>query len=179
MWLGGVFDYEKIIKDIDNLNKIITNPDNWNNINLINVSQEKLKQNNSVINDFDFALNQFKEFREYIEIYDSLNDNDIKELVNKINELKRQCEKIKIKSLLNKETDDCNAFIEIHAGAGGTESQDWADMLSRMYQRFAEKNDYKYKIIDFQRGEEAGQKYYDEHIRFQKLWLFKKWIWNS
>ena len=158
MWLGGVFDYEKIIKDIDNLNKIITNPDNWNNINLINLSQEKLKQNNSVINDFDFVLNQFKEFREYIEIFDSLNDNDIEELVNKINELKRQCEKIKIKSLLNKETDDCNAFIEIHAGAGGTESQDWADMLSRMYQRFAEKNDYKYKIIDFQRGEEAGLK---------------------
>ena len=72
--------------------------------------------------------------------------------------MKRKCEKIKIKSLLNNETDDCNAFVEIHAGAGGTESQDWAEMLSRMYQRFAEKNDYKYKIIDYQRGEEAGVK---------------------
>ena len=72
--------------------------------------------------------------------------------------MKRKCEKIKIKSLLNNETDDCNAFVEIHAGAGGTESQDWAEMLSRMYQRFAEKNDYKYKIIDHQRGDEAGVK---------------------
>ena len=54
---------------------------------------------------------------------------------------KKQCEKIKIKSLLNKDTDNSNAFLEIHAGAGGTESQDWAEMLSRMYQRFAEKND--------------------------------------
>ena len=87
-----------------------------------------------------------------------MNETEINELVNKINELKRKCEIIKIKSLLNNETDDCNAFLEIHAGAGGTESQDWAEMLSRMYQRFSEKNDYKYKIIDYQRGEEAGLK---------------------
>ena len=72
--------------------------------------------------------------------------------------MKRNCEKLKIKSLLNKETDDCNAFLEIHAGAGGTESQDWAEMLSRMYLRFAEQNDYKSKIIDYQRGDEAGGK---------------------
>ena len=87
-----------------------------------------------------------------------MNEKEIFDLVNEINDLKRQCEKIKIKSLLNKETDDCNAFVEIHAGAGGTESQDWAEMLSRMYQRFAEKNDYICKIIDSQRGEEAGLK---------------------
>ena len=98
------------------------------------------------------------EIKEFIEIYESLNDKDINELVNKINNLKKQSEKIKIKSLLNKETDHCNAFLEIHAGAGGTESQDWAEMLSRMYQRFAEKNKYKLKIIDFQKGEEAGIK---------------------
>ena len=87
-----------------------------------------------------------------------MNHKEIDELVSKIIELKKQCERIKIKSLLNKDTDNCNAFIEIHAGAGGTESQDWAEMLTRMYQRFAEKNNYKYKIIDFQRGEEAGVK---------------------
>ena len=87
-----------------------------------------------------------------------MNKNEISELVIKINELKKSFEKLKIKSLLNKESDDCNAFLEIHAGAGGTESQDWAEMLSRMYQRFAEKYDYKCKIIDCQRGEEAGIK---------------------
>ena len=87
-----------------------------------------------------------------------MSDKEINELVSKIIELKKRCERIKIKSLLNKDTDDCNAFIEIHAGAGGTESQDWAEMLTRMYQRFAEKNNYRYKIIDFQRGEEAGVK---------------------
>ncbi len=103
-------------------------------------------------------MSQFNEFKEFVEIYETLNQEDINELVSKINSLKKKCEKIKIKSLLNNQTDHCNAFLEIHAGAGGTESQDWAEMLSRMYQRFAEKNNYKYKIIDFQRGEEAGLK---------------------
>ena len=155
---GGVFDFDKIIKDTEDLNKVITNPINWNNISLISLSQEKLKHNNDVINDFNFVTTQFNEYKEFIDIFESLKINEVDDLVYKINELKKQCEKIKIKSLLNKETDDCNAFLEIHAGAGGTESQDWAEMLSRMYQRFAEKNKYEYKIIDYQRGEEAGIK---------------------
>ncbi len=103
-----------------------------------------------------------------------MDNKEIDELVNKINELKKKCERIKIKSLLNKDTDDCNAFLEIHAGAGGTESQDWAEMLSRMYQRFAEKNDYKYKIIDFQRGEEAGVKSVSMNITGYKSYGFLK-----
>ena len=103
-----------------------------------------------------------------------MDNKEIIELVNKINELKKKCERIKIKSLLNKDTDDCNAFLEIHAGAGGTESQDWAEMLSRMYQRFAEKNNYRYKIIDFQRGEEAGVKSVSMNITGYKSYGFLK-----
>ena len=155
---GGVFDYDKIRNDIEDLNNLLTNPDNWNDITLINKSQEKLKQNKDIIFEFDFVSNQFDDFKEFIDIYETLNSNEINELVSNINTLKKNCEQLKIKSLLNKETDDCNAFLEIHAGAGGTESQDWAEMLSRMYMRFSEKNKYKSKIIDYQRGEEAGIK---------------------
>lgn len=60
--------------------------------------------------------------------------------------------------ILSGEFDELNCFIEIHPGAGGTESCDWASMLARMYQRFAEKNDYKWEIIEEQKGEEAGIK---------------------
>ena len=83
---------------------------------------------------------------------------EISELELNLLTLKENFNKLKIKSLLNNETDDCNAFIEIHAGAGGTESQDWAEMLLRMYERFADNNDYSSKLIDYQRGEEAGIK---------------------
>ena len=157
-WQGGVFDYEKINKDIENLDQLITDSNNWDNISLINQSQEKLKQNKNVINEFDFINNQFSQLKDFIDIFDSLNGNEINDLVHKMIDIKKKCEKLKIKSLLKSETDDCNAFLEIHAGAGGTESQDWAEMLSRMYQRFAEKNDYECKIIDIQRGDEAGIK---------------------
>ena len=174
IWLGGVFDYDKIKNEIEDLNVVITNPDNWKNIKLINKSQEKIKQYNSVIDEFNFIDHQFKDFKEFIQIFDSLNKNEIDELVSKISELKSHCEKLKIKSLLNQETDDCNAFLEIHAGAGGTESQDWAEMLSRMYQRFAEKNNYKFKIIDFQKGEEAGVKSVTMLLS-GFIWLLKKW----
>ena len=71
---------------------------------------------------------------------------------------KEEFKKLEIKCFLSNENDTLDSYLEFHAGAGGTESQDWAEMLSRMYQRFAEKNDYKYKIIDYQRGEEAGVK---------------------
>ena len=70
--------------------------------------------------------------------------------------------------------------MEIHAGAGGTESQDWAEMLMRMYERFAEKNDYKCSVIDYQKGEEAGIKNTTLLISgFQILWIFKKRVRNS
>lgn len=78
-------------------------------------------------------------------------NNDLSTLLNKINELE-------LSVILNKEFDSLNAYIEIHPGAGGTESCDWASMLSRMYQKYSEKEGYKWEIIDEQSGEEAGIK---------------------
>jgi len=101
---------------------------------------------------------QYLEYIEFIDIYDSFNQNEKNELVYNLQEIKKNFNKLKIQSLLNKETDDCNCYLEIHAGAGGTESQDWAEMLMRMYERFSEKNNYKCSIIDYQKGEDAGIK---------------------
>ena len=67
-------------------------------------------------------------------------------------------DELEIDTLLNGEYDEANCYLEIHPGAGGTESCDWASMLLRMYQRFLEKNNYQVKIIDYQDGEEAGIK---------------------
>ena len=95
---GGVFDYDKIRNDIEDLNNLITNPDNWNDITLINKSQEKLKQNKDIIFEFDFVSNQFNDFKEFIDIYETLNSNEINELVSNINTLKSGKFKIKISS---------------------------------------------------------------------------------
>ncbi len=77
---------------------------------------------------------------------------------NKINQLIRESKKIEINCFLSGENDDFNIYLEIHAGAGGTESQDWADMLRRMYLKWFDKKKFKYEIISEHKGEEAGIK---------------------
>lgn len=71
---------------------------------------------------------------------------------------KHLCEKLEIETYLNGKYDNLPCYLEIHPGAGGTEAHDWANMLLRMYQMFCDKNDYKYEILDIQKGEEAGIK---------------------
>jgi len=95
---------------------------------------------------------------EYQTIYESLGDDDVNEIKSNLIKLKKNISNLKIQTLLNEESDSANAFIEIHAGAGGTESQDWAEMLERMYLKFCDKNNYSYELIDRQKGEEAGIK---------------------
>lgn len=82
----------------------------------------------------------------------------LKELLAQIQKLQEAIEKLKISSLLSEEYDKLNAIVTIHAGAGGTESQDWAEMLNRMYTRWCEKSGFEYTLYDIQEGDEAGIK---------------------
>jgi len=136
----------------------LSDSNNWNKLDLINKNQIDLKNFTQLINEYDKLNDQFLGLKDFLDIYDSLDDKEKNELELSLLSLKENFNKLKIKSLLNNETDDCNAFVEIHAGAGGTESQDWAEMLLRMYERFADTYDYSGKILDYQRGEEAGIK---------------------
>lgn len=84
--------------------------------------------------------------------------NDVKEIHISLKNLLSDFEEMKIKTLMSGEADNNDCFIEIHAGAGGTEAQDWADMLRRMYTRWAEKHNFKIEHIEESEGEEAGIK---------------------
>lgn len=87
------------------------------------------------------------------------NDGDIlEESESKILALAKEAERLQIETLLSGEADANNTFLEINAGAGGTEAQDWAQMLARMYMRWAEERGYKTEILDENPGEEAGLK---------------------
>lgn len=128
----------------------------WNNVdNAKDVLTELKYLNKEVksISDFEGKLNIAIEMTEL-----DLSDKDLESLESECNELNDELEKIKLNTLLNGEFDSSNAYIEIHSGAGGTESNDWASMLYRMYSRFFEKNGYTYEIINEQEGEEVGLK---------------------
>jgi len=86
------------------------------------------------------------------------NDQIIKEVVIKIKELKYEAKKNEIKCFLSNENDRLDCFLEIHAGAGGTESQDWAEMLRRMYIKWCSNKEFKFQLISEHKGDEAGIK---------------------
>ncbi len=86
------------------------------------------------------------------------NDDLFQELLNNLKELKKKIKKTEIMCFLSNDTDTLDCYIEIHAGAGGTESQDWASMLRRMYLKWAESKKFKYNLISEHKGDEAGVK---------------------
>ena len=106
---------------------------------------------------------------------DENNETIINENLKKIKNLKNLTKKNEIKCFLSGETDALDCYLEIHAGAGGTESQDWAEMLRRMYLKWFDKKNFKYEMISEHKGEEAGIKSSTLKISGENLYgLMKK-----
>ena len=93
-----------------------------------------------------------------LELINILEEEELLFLEQELSDLNTSYEDLEFSSILNNENDKLNCYLEIHPGAGGTESCDWASMLARMYQRFFENMNYKYSVIESQKGEEAGLK---------------------
>ena len=106
--------------------------------------------------------NSEKNLADFKELYklaiDESNNDLIIELTDNLKQLKKDIKKTEIKCFLSNEADSLDCYIEIHAGAGGTESQDWASMLRKMYLKWAENKKFKYDLISEHKGEEAGIK---------------------
>ena len=120
---------------------------------------DKIKSNNDIIKPIKDLKEKSDSLNSYYEILSNEKDDDLeKEFSDEYNEVIKLLNENEVLAYLNEEYDKNNAIYEIHAGAGGTESCDWALMLSRMYTRYFEKKGYKYEIISEQKGEDAGIK---------------------
>ena len=162
--LGGIFDLEKVENDIKKLEEQTFEVDFWNRKD----SQDILKEitNLKKIKDEYIYLNSMYEeiqmILEFIEMGDNSFESDLEE---KINILENEIDNFKIKLLLDEKYDSNNAILTINSGAGGTEACDWAEMLYRLYNRWANKKDFKVEILDSLVGEEAGLKSITLNIR--------------
>ena len=138
------------------LYKQINSEDFWQNPNQTSILKEyqKIKDINE---EYNQIINSYKESKELIDLFQS-NEKDLNKIKPEIESLCKKIKKFKLELLLNKEEDLNNCFLSINSGAGGTESQDWTDMLLRMYLRFCEREGFKVDILDYQAGEEAGIK---------------------
>ena len=123
-----------------------------------NIVKEK-KLFEDLINSFKTSSKKLEDLNELYELALQENNQEIlKEIFSNIKELRNLARKNEIKCFLSNEADSLDCYIEIHAGAGGTESQDWADMLRRMYIKWSDNKGFKYNLISEHKGDEAGIK---------------------
>ena len=159
MLLGGLFDLDKMAVDILEFEEVMAQPGFWDD-------QDKAQ---AVIGDLNDIKNKYDSFNalsdgheEYVlmlEMLEELPDPDMKnELEEGLKQLRKDIEDYELVMLLNGAYDKNNAILELHPGAGGTESQDFGEMLYRMYTRYIEQKGFSYEIIDYQNGDEAGIK---------------------
>ncbi len=159
MSLGGLFDLEAKERRIAELDNEMANPEFWNNQNAAQV----------VINEANALKEPVGQFHELDENYENLQltydllkeeaDADLqKELAGEVKSVTEDFNKFELQLLLSGEHDKNNAILELHPGAGGTESQDWGSLLLRMYTRWAERKGFKVETLDYLPGDEAGIK---------------------
>ena len=153
--MGGVFDLDSKQNEIKHLEEMQNKDDFWQNIDKANDINKRLTALKKELKLYEELEKNIVDNLEIIESGDEelvmLVNSEIPTIENNLNELETSV-------TLNGEFDNLNCFLEIHPGAGGTESCDWASMIARMYERFAEKNNFKWEIIEEQKGDEAGLK---------------------
>ncbi len=156
----SLFDIDRMEEELKILEGKTANPDFWNSNN--DETSKVLSQIKNVKNKVSKYRELEKEINETLELSELLKEEFeeeiLKEILKSTRKLQNGIEKLELETLLSGKYDSNNAIVTIHPGAGGTESQDWAEMLYRMYNRWATKNNYDCKELDYLEGEEAGIK---------------------
>ena len=156
---GGIFDLEAKTEELYVLEKDSADPNLWND-------QEKAQSMMKKIGNLRGLLDSWKEVSQtcddLAELYEMSKDEESADLTKTIEsdiaDLRARVEKMEFKKMLNGPDGACSCLMSIHPGAGGTESQDWALMLFRMYTHFFERENMEFKVVDFQEAEDAGLK---------------------
>ena len=155
----SLFDITKLELDLQFLESQTLQEGFWSDSKKSSEILSKIKQLKTKCTTYRNLEKQILEVLELAELTKLENEESMsKEVVKEVEKLKHSVEKFELLTLLSGKYDINNAIVTIHPGAGGTESQDWAEMLYRMYTRWANKNNYQIKELDFLEGEEAGIK---------------------
>jgi len=156
---GGVFDLDAKQKRIAELNQITSRPDFWGDGEK---AQTLLKEQSSlkeIVDSWEKCRAGLDEARFFLDVAkDEKNEEALTEASAKVAEVAQTMAQIELNQILGGADDRRNAIVSLHPGAGGTEAQDWAEMLLRMYLRWATRRGYRTEILEYQPGEEAGAK---------------------
>lgn len=157
--LSEVLGLDAVKKEIITLEEQASQPGFWDNTE---TSQKVIKRTSLLknrVSRYDELYSLYEDTCALVELANEEEDLSLlPEAQQELNKLKKEFESLKLSTLLTGEYDSNNAILTFHAGAGGTEAQDWVEMLYRMYCRWGERHDYKVKTLDYLDGEEAGLK---------------------
>ncbi len=157
--LRDAIGYEKLASDITDLEAQATKEGFWDDLENSQKVLQKTSQYKAKKKDYDDLVAAYEDALTLIELADEAEDLSLlDEVLQMVDAFERSLESQKLETLLSGEYDRNNAILTFHAGAGGTEAQDWNEMLVRMYTHWAERHSFKVKMLDFLDGEEAGLK---------------------
>ena len=157
--LRRFLDWDRAQKRLEELNAKVEDPQLWDNPKAAQEVMRERRRLEEAMGATKAIERELAETLELIELGESEGDEAlVDDAVRSLADLEERAERDKVAALLAGEADANNTYVEVNAGAGGTESQDWAEMLQRMYTRWAERHGMKVEIVDYHAGEQAGIK---------------------
>jgi peptide chain release factor 2 len=152
-------DWERALRRLDELNARVEDPTLWDDPKEAQAVMRERRRLESSIGAVNEISQEMADAIEFVELGEAEGDDEtVNEGLATLAALAERADNDKVQALLAGDADGYDTFLEIHAGAGGTESQDWAEMLQRMYTRWAERRGYKVELVDYHAGEAAGIK---------------------
>ena len=159
-------DWERALRRLDELNARVQDPTLWDNPKQAQAISREQKSLENAVNTVNEIAAEMADAIEFIEMGEAEGEESIVEDgLKTLERLADRADADKVQALLSGEADGNDTYIEIHAGAGGTESQDWAEMLFRMYGRWAERRGFKVETVEYQGGDQAGIKSATLHVK--------------
>ena len=157
--LGGTFEKNKVEGKIKAYNDKIVKENFWKDKKSAQQIVKEKTYFEEIFTSYNFVLNELKNLEELLDLAVKEKDNVVvDDCAKKITFLLKKIKKTEVECFLSGENDYLDTYLEIHAGAGGTESQDWAQMLRRMYSKWVEKKKCRFQVISEHKGDEAGIK---------------------
>ena len=152
-------DWERALRRLDELNARVEDPKLWDNPRQAEEVMRERRRLESAVGTVNEISSEMSDAIEFIELGEAEGDEGVvEEGLATLQRLADRADADKVQALLAGEADANDTYLEVHAGAGGTESQDWAEMLLRMYSRWAERKGYRVEVVEYQAGEQAGIK---------------------
>ena len=157
--LGGIFERNEVEIKLKEIEVILQKENFWKDKDLVKKTLKQKKIFEGILSSYKESLKEIHNLKDLFNLASQENDEEIiEDCILKVEKVHKKLRKNEINCFLSGENDHLDIYLEIHAGAGGTESQDWADMLRRMYMRWFDKKNYDYQIISEHKGDEAGIK---------------------